>query len=259
MDETSLSISVDLEPHASGKCPAADALARTVERLIELLGSEGVAATWVTNEPPTSELVARVLEADDHHEAALLVPSAWMHSDDGRSRFAAEFVARMKEAQASGLSLSTLAIESDLPSEHLELLVRRGITAIRTDRPAPLRLVRRDGSSGSWAAPIRYGLWQIPCEMRYRGGGWLAQRIAVERIRRDIERLIVASAAGHLVIDAPALALRADTKLTGLKAILQHIRRDRPWNLRVGTIFETVARLAAPRANLAAQSILRAA
>jgi hypothetical protein len=87
----------------------------------------------------------------------------------------------------------------------------------------------------------------------------LAQRIAAQRIRRDIERLIAASAAGHLVIEAPALALRADAKMTGLKAILQHIRRDRPWDLRVGTICETVARLAAPRASRAAQSILRAA
>jgi hypothetical protein len=259
MDETSLSISVDLEPHAADKRPTPEALRQTVERLLELLALEGVAATWVTTEPQTSELIARVLEADGHHEAALLVPSAWMHSDNGRSRFAAEFVLQMKEAKASGISLSTLAIENDLPSEHLELLVRRGITAIRTDRPAPLRLVRRDGSSGAGAAPIRYGLWQIPCEMRYCGGGWLAQRIAAQRIRRDIERLIAASAAGHLVIEAPALALRADAKMTGLKAILQHIRRDRPWDLRVGTICETVARLAAPRASRAAQSILRAA
>jgi hypothetical protein len=259
MDETSLSISVDLEPLSAGKSPTSEALGRTVERLIELFGTEGVAATWVAGEPQSSELVARVLAADGCHEAALSVPSAWLIRENGRSRFAAEFIARKQRADAAGISLSTLAIDDELPSEQLELLVRRGITAIRTEHPPAIRLARRDGSSGSGIAPIRYGLWRVACEMRYRGGGWLAERLAAERICSEIDRRIAASSGGHLVIDAPAIALRTNAKLNGLGTILRHVRRERPWSLRVGTIAETVARLTAPKSSRSAQSILRAA
>ena len=260
MDEISLSISVNLEPFpVAENRPAAKDLGRTVERLIELLGSEGVAATWVANGLQSSEFVARVLAADDCHEAALSVPPAWLIRENGRTRFAAEFIARKQRANAAGISLSTLAIDDELPSEAFELLVRRGITAIRTERPPAIRLARRDGSSGSGIAPIRYGLWRVACEMRYRGGGWLAEKLAAERICSEIDRRIAASSAGHLVIDAPAIALRTNAKLNGLGTILRHIRRERPWSLRVGTIAETVARLTAPKSNRSAQSILRAA
>jgi hypothetical protein len=257
MDEISLAISVNLESSSSAKHrPSSDALARTVEWLVELLGSEGVPATWIACDPVSSELIAPALEADRNHEAALSVPSAWLRRDNGRSRFAAEFIARRRGAEAAGISLSPLAIDDELPSEHLELLVRRGITAIRTERPAAIRLARRDGSSGSGIAPIRYGLWRVACEMRYRGGGWLAERVAAQRVCREIDRRIAASTSGHLAIDAPEVALRANANLGGLRAILRHIRRER---LRVGTIADTVARFTAPKSSRSAQSILRVA
>ncbi len=147
------------------------------------------------------------LEADDCHEAALSVPPAWLIRENGRTGFAAEFVAKKQRADAAGISLSTLAIDDELPSEQLELLVRRGITAIRTERPPAIRLARRDGSSGSGIAPIRYGLWRVACEMRYRGGGWLAERLAAERICSEIDRRIAASSASHLVIDCAGHSL----------------------------------------------------
>jgi hypothetical protein len=259
MDEISLSISVDLEPSTGNKRPDPEALARTVDQLIELFGSEGIAATWVAGDIQSSQLIMRVLEADDHHEAALHVPSAWLTRESGRSQFATEFISRKRQAEAARISVSTLAVDDDIPSEHLELLVRRGVTAIRTDRPAQVRLVRRDGSSGSGIAPLRYGLWQVACDIRYQGGGWLAERRAADRLCREIDRRVASSINGHLAIDAPALALRANSKFSGLRAVLKHIRRDRPWDLRVGTIAESVARLAAPKTSRSAQSILRAA
>ena len=59
MDEISLSISVDLEASAASKRPDPAALARTVEQLVELLGSEGVAATWVAGDLQSSELIVQ--------------------------------------------------------------------------------------------------------------------------------------------------------------------------------------------------------
>ncbi len=259
MDEISLSISVDLEPSAASKRPDPAALARTVEQLVELLGSEGVAATWVASDLQSSELIARILAADDCHEAALLVPPAWLTLENGRSRFATEFISRKQRTEAAGISLSTLAVDDRITGEHQELLVRRGVTAIRTDRPAQVRLFRRDEAVSSGIAPVRYGLWQVACEMRYCGGGWLAERRAADRLCREIDRRIAFSTSGHLVIDAPALSMRSNAKLSGLKAVLQHVRGDRPWDLRVGTIATAVARLAARRTSRSAQSILRAA
>jgi hypothetical protein len=87
----------------------------------------------------------------------------------------------------------------------------------------------------------------------------LAEKLAADRLCREIDRRIASSSSGHLVINAPSLAMRANNKFSGLRTVLQHVRRDRPWNLRVGTIAEAVARLTAPKIGRSAQSILRAA
>src|SRR6266436_6041012 len=104
MDEISLAISVNLESSTSAEHrSSSDALARTVERLIELLSSEGISATWIASDPASSELVARAIEDDRNHEAALWVPPEWLRRENGRSRFAAEFIARRQRSEAAGI------------------------------------------------------------------------------------------------------------------------------------------------------------
>ncbi|HEV3417274.1 MAG TPA: hypothetical protein VG056_10685 [Pirellulales bacterium] len=213
----------------------------------------------MASEPASSQAVGWAVEADCGHEAALLVGADWSGQANGRSRFAAEFLRRKQRAKHAGVPLSTLATGGDLPREHFELLVRQGITAIRASRGSEI-----SGQRGRPPAPgissLRYGLWQVPADMRLSGGGWLSGTIAALRICRAIDRRIAAGIAGHLAIDAPALAARSNGKLSALKTVLRHIeRRQREGTLQVGTIAATVGRLAPARTGRSAQSILRAA
>jgi hypothetical protein len=253
-----LSISVDLES-SSRTAPSGEALAWTARQLVDLLSGEGRAVTWATSDPVNSQAVGWAIEADCGHEAALLTGVDWSGHANGRSRFAAEFLRRKQRAEQAGVSLSTLAVGGELPREHFELLVRQGITAIRADRGSETT-GQRHRAPAPGITSLRYGLWQLSADVRLSGGGWLSGSIAARRICRAIDRRIAAGIAGHLAIDAPALAARSNCKFSGLKSVLRHIeRRHREGTLQVGTIAATVARLAPARTGRAAQSILRAA
>jgi hypothetical protein len=253
-----LSISVDLEP---GFCaaPSGETLAWAARQLVDLLSGEGHAVTWVASDPVNLQAVGWAIEANCGHEVALLAGADWSGQANGRSRFATEFLRRKQRAERAGISLTTLAVGGENPREHFELLVRQGITAIRADRSAEPN-GRRHRAPSPGIGTLRYGLWQLSADVRLSGGGWLSECIAARRICRTIDRRIAAGIAGHLAIDAPALAARSNGKLSALKTVLRHIeRRQREGTLQVGTIAATVARLAPARTSRSAQSILRAA
>ena len=244
-----LSISVEFEPNSLTKVSSRETIAWTVRRLIDILSSERRSVTLAATDPSVSQEIRWALDADCGHEAALAASSDWSGYANGRSRFAAELLRRQQRARQAGIAITTMAVSGGVRREHLELLVRQGISAIRTDRFAEPKLAHhRPAASG--VTLLRYGLWQFASDLRFAGGGWLAEQLTAGRICRAIDRRIAAGLANHLTIDAASLAERASAKLGGLKIVLRHLkRRQREGLLEVGTISDIVARLApAPRA-----------
>jgi hypothetical protein len=259
MSKPRLSISVDLEPQGqiAGEL-SRESLDLTARTLVDLLSGEQRAVTWVSGDPAASRATGWAVAADCGHEAALLIAGDWSGHESGRSRFAAEFLRRKRAAEQAGIRLTTLVAPDGAPREHFELLVRQGISAIRSDRAVETKDVRNRGTAGG-VTSLRYGLWQFTSAMRWAGGGWLADQLAARRICRAIDRAIATGMAIHLVIDAPRLAMRPRGQFNGLTRILRHIERRERECLQVATIGEMVARLSTQRTVRSAQSVLRAA
>jgi len=258
----SLSISVDLTESHDLSNRSADSPRRAAERLVELFAAAGVAATWAAVDPASSDIIARATRASDRHEAALLVDPHWLAGEKGRSRLISELMVRAAHARHAGLPISTLALTAPLDDPPLDLLSKYGIRAIRA--AAAGRIAGpTSGKSGSAVGPtpLRFGVWQIPCDARLSGGSALAEWFAAVRIRRAIDRRIRGGAPFHLAIDVGQLAIRSSVERLGnLQRILQHVARgEREGLLRVETISQMIARLSAPAGQRSAQSILRAA
>ena len=254
-----LSISVEFEAKPQAKPTSRETIAWTVRRLIDILSSERRSVTLAAADPADSQEIRSAIDANSGHEAALVAGPTCSGFENGRSRFAAELLRRKQRAQQAGIAITSLTASDGVPREHFELLVRQGITAIRTDRSAGSKSARHR-SAASGIRLVRYGLWQLAGGLQFAGGGWLAEQLAAGRICRAIDRGIAAGTANHLTIDAASLAERTSSKLGGLKIVLRHLeRREREGTLKVGTIAEIVARLAPARSSRSARSILRAA
>lgn len=254
-------LSVSIDSPAAADHRGGPALSREKEilgRLVELVAELGQPATWFADDPANNRAVREVLSTDTRHEAALRVDADWIGdgSPVGRNRFVAQVIERTSRARRAGMRISTLATHeagSELPAE---LLVKYGITAIRADS-----CESRNRGSASGPQSLRYGLWRIASDFRIAGGGPIADWLTAFRIRRAIDRCIKSETPMHLAIDVAAIAAnRAVDRLGGLPAILRHVeRRCKAGRLRVCTIAEVVARLAAPASPRATGSILRAA
>ena len=187
------------------------------------------------------------------HELALRVDAVWGRPEAGRPAFAQTLDSQLQQAQDQGVTVTTLAW-GDFPlTPHTDLLVKRGISAVRTTSVATRTGLLRLKAPAA-AAPgqmIRYGLWTAPAIARWQPGQ------GIRAIRRTL-----AQAAGdgmaHLICDLSEV--RLDTPLdTGFRQALLELTRHRHHGaLRVQTIGQYADSLAA-RPSTPAQSILRAA
>jgi hypothetical protein len=254
-----LSVSIDLPADAVQAGRSIDAERETVGRLLELIAAVDQPVTWFADDPAANPTIGRALATGSGHEAALRVDANWLGKVGGRNRLAAEIVGRIARARRVGISITTLALADAAAELPAELLVKHGITAIRDS----LSYNRADHSRGGMIGPVplRYGLWRLAVDFRLLGGSRIADWLTAIRIRRAIDRCIRGKMPLHLVIDAAAVAANSGPdRVGGLPGVLRHIERRRNAGLlRVMTIADVVAQLAAPSAPRSAGSILRAA
>jgi hypothetical protein len=251
-----LSVSIDLPVVAAHGGRSNDAERETVRRLIELIAAAGQPATWFADDPATDESIGRALAASSGQEAALRVDADWGGAVAGRNRMVAEIVGRTVAARRAGIPITTLALAEAAPELSPDLLVKYGIAAVRTEDG-----VNRARRSAIGPMQLRFGLWRVAIDFRLSGGSRIAEWLAAREIRQAIDRCIRADAPLHLAIDASAVAANSGPiRLGGLPGILCHIkRRQSAGTLRISTIADAVARLAAPSVPQSASSILRAA
>ncbi len=225
--------------------------------LVDQLGDAGIAATWFAAEPAISTALHQALDANCGHEAAIAMMGDWSGHESGRSRFATEFLRRKRAAERANIGITALGAPEGVPPEGLELLVRHGISAIRSNELNTARRPARSELPGM--TRLRFGLWQISDVSQVSARGWLAGQFAARRIYRAVDAALADRSVLHLAINASRIGAQRRTALDGFSKILKHIANRRNDGLHAGSLAEIVARLAAPKAARPAQSVLRAA
>jgi hypothetical protein len=246
-----LVISVDAVP-AGGMQQSAG---RFASALLKLLGRYELSVSWASEDPLCGESQAAM---EQGHELALGAAAEWM--SEKRSVFGRAVAPRLLAAMARKVRISTLALPPLATCLHGDLLVRMGITAVRSATCARelrrgrgwLRLVAASTRGDlRWPSPIRWGLWDIPATHSLADD-------SQGQIVRAIDRAAECGQWVHLLIDEGRLLNKAG--LARCEKVLQHaaagIRRGL---LQNWTVAELAARLAQPREIKPARSILRKA
>lgn len=250
-----LILSVDLEldqGHQDGQ--QHERLDHIRRRLIDLLRSHSLAATWAVADPALSVATESILASNREHEIAVLGDQAWLGPGCGRVRLGRELARRFQGARKAGIPASTLALRNIEQIVDLDLLIDHGITAIRGLAVNSPALARK-----SAPPPIRYGIWQAPIAWKVpRHSAWWLP--AAWSIRGEIKRAITRQSIVHLQIDAPRLVDSNDSDLTAIAKALRYAaaRRD-AGQLAIQTIRQIAARMLAERAATPSRSILRPA
>ncbi len=243
-------VSVDLEPPVSGGVAAQRMLDRLTPQLIELFDRHRVRATWAVADPIVSAATERLQSSHVPHEIAVLGDATWAGPHAARGRFAGELSRRVLRARAAGLAVSSLAMVEPIPTDHYDLLLKQGITAVRAPGQA---------NTGRVPQSLRYRLWQLPVSHRlpaanrwFAAGSWAAQR--------GLRRAAAQQSLYHLEIDAPRLGGRGSSALRSLERLLrQAARLQQQRRVEILTMAETVARLSATPSVVPARSVLRKA
>lgn len=201
------------------------------------------------------------LQSDEAgHELAILATEDWYSIDSRRIRFSQGLASQIAKTSAAGRSQTTLALPPGHLAEHLDLLVKHGITAVRTtrdgQRPACWRWWRRRASlhaAGAQPQPLRWGLWELDGSLE----------LSVQGLRR-VDRAISAAAAhgavAQVVVNLAKLGCLGSTGWNQFDRMLERLAQ-----LRDGRRIEnlTAAALAASltpaRHATPARSILRPA
>ena len=252
-----LSIDITLAPETTAAATWAVAVA-------EHLAASRLPATWALDLATNTELAGDLKSADAAHEIAVLADRSWAGYHAERQLVAAELDRRVLGAAAAGQAPTTLVLSDGRVTEHVDLLLKRGITAVRTIAQSR-RLDQANGREGwlrRWrganaaTAPVRslrWGLWEIGRSLDLIGLRYGALARAVDQ---------VASGGGlvHLSFDLAGLTGNVSTGLKLVDRIatqVAHLREQR--YIEALTITELVGRLSRPRQNLPARSILRPA
>jgi hypothetical protein len=256
-----LLISIDVAADASASHHegiAADtvAVSEATRWLLGLLDECRLPATWFLAGPSASVLRSFISSAAVRHEIGLLVAES-CQSQEARFEFSRSLERRLLAARAAGIEISSLATREPRPIEHLDLLVKHGIRAVR-------QCNRHNGSESGrrvgWPAvsTLRFGITNLPATLsdsypprwRYLPAGW--------DMRRQIARAAERRQYCHLALDVHnVLNMRARKRL---RATLRGAGRQfEKAGRRIETVSSLAAGLMARPIVRGAQSILRAA
>jgi hypothetical protein len=226
---------------------------------LQRLNDRQMVATLAFDEVDVSSLEQLDLTSQ-RHELAILARTVWYSVGNRRSQFSDELSRHILNAQAAGCSPTTLALPAGHLAEHLDLLVKHGISAVRT--------TRKGASRGFWSwwrgkqdtvaadsqpHSLRWGLWEFD-------GSLELSRQGLRRVNRTISAAAAASALAHIVVD---LALLAGQGAAGWKQFermldqVDELRREQ--TIELLTVAAFVASLTRTRHSPPARSILRPA
>lgn len=251
-------ISIDISgqqfdsPGGASLASASEALARLNDRqIVATLALESAA------DPNSLEKLGGALAG---HELAILAHSGWYSVANRRGQFAHEISRHVQQAHAVGYRPTTLALPAGHLPEHLDLLVKHGISAVRTKRTSNVRhgwswgLGRSDTSAAATQPQsLRWGLWEF-------GGALSLVEQGLRRATRAISRAAAEGALVQVVVELAPLASQGAAGWKQFDRLLEHLaqlrRQQAIEHLSYGAVAASLART---RQTPAAHSILRPA
>jgi hypothetical protein len=246
----SIDLELDVEQGSAERQRVLDAVSR---KLLAALERHQLPATFAVADPVHSAATESITASALRHEVAVLADATWTGNGAGRQRLSRELDRRFGNAQRAGLPISSLVLRHADLNEHLDLLPKNGVTALRTE-PAP------QSRGGSLQPPaLRYGVWQLPVSFRvpgdvswWRGGDAGQARRLLHRAATAKDRLHFAIDGAQIDEDATALAT-LDRVFTVASSLRQREM------LTVHTMQQAAQELSPPRETTGLQSILRPA
>jgi hypothetical protein len=250
-----LFVTFQLEPAAEGLYVGRHpGLAALTARLITLMNTHRVPATWAVNDPAHSAATPTILRSETPHEIAVLGDANWLGPTAGRTRFARELARRVLQSRTAGLNVTTIVPRVASVQQDIDLIVKHRISAV-----AGIEVPPQSGQQLALPRALHYGVWEMPTsgKLPMRSSWlWSAGRILWRQIRRAASD----AATFHLVIDVPAVeeeGSRAETSITWLMRRVAELR-DRGL-LHIETLATAAARLSDVPTALPQRSILRGA
>jgi hypothetical protein len=255
-----LTISIDVELDVERRGLDQQRSLEVVTReLVELLADHHAGATWGVADPAVSAATDRLMSAETPHEIAILGDRAWVGRQAGRSRFARELARRVTGARAAGLEISTLLLRDVELDDHLDLLIKQGITAVASQQASPGKSWFA-GRSNTPLSSLRFGLWNfrtaavLPGQQR-----WFPLRSA-RGAMRSVDAAVANCEVCHLAINALAVATQGRSAIRAIERVLRQAeKRCQQGVLVIDTLAATADELSGGRQSTPARSILRPA
>ncbi|HEX3870246.1 MAG TPA: hypothetical protein VHV77_07420 [Pirellulales bacterium] len=216
--------------------------------LLDKLAICRLPATWALDESAASRLADRLL-AIDHQELALLARRRDFDSGVERRGLSSALAQRFAMLRRAGRNVSTLVGDGWHDSADLELLVRQGVTAVRTvtiETPSWMRRLLAREPTSSAPKTLRWGLRQFSPSLSLP----LATGRAIAQAAQGAHSAVV-------VIDAATLAQRPRALRRTLDALDWIAELRETGTIDVMNIGEVVARMDRAIRSRPTQSILR--
>jgi len=249
-----LTISIDLELDIDQRATACQrSLDEVTYALLGFCRRHKLAATWAVADPFVSAATECVTGEGVPHELAILGDPLWVGFLVPRQRFARELDRRVHGARAAGLPLTTLALRRTTLQNDADLLVKQGITAVRTS------IVDQDDVVGERPEPLRFGVWKFPVTVSLPSvDNFWALGGPPRRARRLLRRIVRQGGLMTLAIDGSELVDQGRRGLQIVERVLNYAaqRRD-AGELTVETLAATAQRLAATHQSAPSRSILQ--
>ena len=246
--------------HTSLRCHRE--MAKLVDRLSNLVSAQRLAATWALSDPANCCHTERILDCQLTQEIAIAADMSWLGSGVQRSAVVRELNGRVEDAQNRSLVISSITLETSQLTNHLDVLIKRKISAICTYDGCIKGKRTPNKRSGDIIKPLRYGLWNLPATLTFPAGrGILGSKVRGLKGPGSVGRACAVTTARELLwVRMIDLIQQQDTQLVVLKRLLKQIgdlqRQDA---LAVETISQTVARQRIQNERKRTTSILRPA
>lgn len=253
-------ISVDLGNSDAGRVAAGRQTATLAAEALARLNEAGWAATWSLGPAVDPAWVEAARQAGAGHELAILSNLDWYSVGNHRGCFSQQLSDRLQAAQAAGYSPTTLALPAGHLAEHLDLLVKHGISAVRTTRNSERhgwqnwrRWFRPSRPRSEQPQSLRWGLWEFDGSLS----------LVRQGLRRASQALSTAAAEGglaHVVVSLDQLAGQGAAGWKQFDRLVAQATglRERQ-SIQAQTVAGVVASLSRTRHGAAARSILRPA
>lgn len=235
---------------------AASLFEQACERLLAMLDKCQLSATWAIDEPAYWAFSKRLQAASQTQEIAILASPEWIGSAAGRNVFSQELGRRVLASRAADLNVTTVVPHESAIDDHLDLLVKHEITAVRG-------IVDLDGRATRAAQPnqLHYGLWEMPGSLALpQRSRWLPGGGGVWKARRGIRRAVATGEIFHVVLDVAALVEGGPKAEQVVQRVLQVASQHQAAGELLAMTLSQVAQHLTPVRNTASsRSILRAA